>query len=100
MTIVATPSGVRLAVHVQPGASRTEIAGVHGDAIKVRLAAPPVEGKANEVLLHFLADRFGVARRAVTLLRGVSSRAKVVAVDGVDRATASRLLFPGAAEPS
>ncbi len=94
MTIVATPGGVRLTVHVQPGASRSEIAGMHGDAIKVRLAAPPVEGRANEALLRFLADRFGVAQRAVTMVRGTVSRAKTIDVEGVDPERAARLLFP------
>jgi uncharacterized protein (TIGR00251 family) len=69
-----------LELHVQPGASRTEVAGTHGDALKVRLAAPPVDGKANAELLRFLAEAFGVPRRDVTLLRGESSRAKVVRI--------------------
>jgi uncharacterized protein len=69
-----------LQVHVQPGASRTEVAGMHGEALKVRLAAPPVDGKANAELLRFLAEVFGVPRRNVTLLRGETSRAKVVRI--------------------
>lgn len=91
--ISATPAGVRLTVHVQPGASRSEVAGTHGDAIKLRLAAPPVDGKANEALLRFLADRLGVPRRSVSLVRGAASRAKVIEVSGVDVATATRLLL-------
>ena len=71
---------LQLTLHVQPGASRTEVAGTHGDALKLRLAAPPVEGKANAELLRFLAEVFGVPRRNVTLLRGESSRAKVVRI--------------------
>ncbi len=70
-----------LALHVQPGAARTEIAGIHGDALKVRLAAPPVDGKANAALLRFLAAAFGVPARSVTLVRGQASRQKVVRVD-------------------
>jgi len=57
-----------------------EVAGTHGDALKMRLAAPPVEGKANAELLRFLAEVFGVPRRNVTLLRGELSRAKVVRI--------------------
>jgi len=71
---------LQLTLHVQPGASRTEVTGTHGDALKVRLAAPPVDGKANAELLRFLAEVFGVPRRNVTLLRGESSRAKVVRI--------------------
>lgn len=70
-----------LALHVQPGAKRTEVAGAHGDALKLRLAAPPVEGKANAALIRFLADAFGVPQRSVTLLRGEASRAKQVRID-------------------
>jgi uncharacterized protein len=69
-----------LTLHVQPGAARTEIAGVHGDALKVRLAAPPVDGKANTELLRFLAGAFGVPARGVTLVRGQASRQKVVRI--------------------
>ena len=71
---------LQLTLHVQPGASRTEVAGTHGAALKVRLAAPPVDGKANAELLRFLAGVFGVPRRNVTLLRGELSRAKVVRI--------------------
>ena len=71
---------LQLTLHVQPGASRTEVAGTHGDALKVRLTAPPVDGKANAELLRFLAEAFGVPRRNVTLLRGELSRAKVVRI--------------------
>ena len=69
-----------LALHVQPGAKCTEVAGPHGNAIKIRLAAPPVDGKANAELLRFLADVFGVPLRNVTLARGEASRQKVVRI--------------------
>lgn len=74
-----------LELHVQPGAKRTEVAGIHGGSLKVRLAAPPVEGKANDALLRFLADAFGVPLRSVTLLRGVASRSKRVRVEAPSR---------------
>ena len=70
-----------LTLHVQPGAKRSEIAGAHGEALKVRLAAPPVEGKANAELLRFLAEVFGVPGRAVVLVRGETSRRKVVRIE-------------------
>jgi len=75
---------VVLMLHVQPGAKRTEVAGIHGEGVttrlKIRLAAPPVEGKANAELLRFLASAFGVPQRAVLLLRGESSRQKSVRI--------------------
>lgn len=71
-----------LTLHVQPGAKRNEIVGVHGDALKIRLAAPPVEGRANEALLKFLSEKFCVAFRQVELHQGGQSRRKVVAVSG------------------
>ena len=67
-------------LHVQPGAGRSEFAGMHGDALKLRLAAPPIEGKANAELIRFLAEAFGVPQRNVLLLRGETSRAKMVRV--------------------
>jgi hypothetical protein len=74
--------GDRLIVtlHIQPGAKRSEVAGLHGDALKIRLAAPPVDGKANAALLEFLAAAFDVPLKQVTLKQGASSRRKVVEV--------------------
>ena len=71
-----------LTLHVQPGAKRSEIAGLHGDALKIRLAAPPVEGRANEALLKFIAGLFDVPLRQVELRQGGQSRHKVVAIAG------------------
>lgn len=71
-----------LTLHVQPGAKRSEIAGLHGDALKIRLAAPPIEGRANDALRRFIADRFGVPLRNVELQKGVQSRHKTVRVSG------------------
>lgn len=71
-----------LTLHVQPGAKRSEIAGLHGDALKIRLAAPPVEGRANEALLKFIAALFGVPLRQVELRQGGQSRHKVIAITG------------------
>ena len=78
-----------LLVHEQPGATRTAVAGWHGpgdDArLKVRLAAPPVDGKANAELVRFLAAEFGVPLRAVVLVRGQGSRQKTVRVEHPSR---------------
>lgn len=74
-----------LHLHVQPGAKKTEAAGMHGGSIKIRLAAPPVEGKANLALLAFVADAFGVPQRNVILVRGEKSREKVLRVEAPRR---------------
>lgn len=72
--------GVTLQIQAQPGAKRTEIAGLHGDCLKVRLGSPPVDGKANECLVEFLAERLGVKRGQVKITRGSNSRRKSVYV--------------------
>jgi uncharacterized protein len=69
-----------LLVHVQPGARRTEPAGVHGDRLKIRLAAPPVDGKANAALRLFLAGAYAVPQRSVELIAGESSRKKTLRI--------------------
>lgn len=73
---------VTLTLHVQPGAKRSEIAGLHGESLKIRLAAPPVEGRANEALQKFIAELFAVPLRQVELKQGAQSRQKVVAISG------------------
>ncbi len=73
---------ITLTLHIQPGAKRTDVAGLHGDALKIRLAAPPIEGRANEALLKFIAESFDVPVRQVELKQGGQSRHKVVAVTG------------------
>jgi len=85
---------VRVAVHVQPRASRSEIIGQHGTALKVRLQAPPVDGAANEALVRLLAKALNVPERSVRVVAGTTSRSKMVEVDGTTadavRALASR----------
>jgi uncharacterized protein (TIGR00251 family) len=83
LPVKSVSGGVTLAVRVTPRAHKNEIAGVQGDALKVRLAAPPVKGAANAALCAFLAEQLGVRRNAVTLIAGQTSRQKVVRVEGV-----------------
>lgn len=78
----AAEGKLRLTLHIQPGARKTELAGLHGDALKIRLAAPPVDGKANQALLVFLARCFAVPLRQVNLKQGDTSRRKVVEIEG------------------
>jgi hypothetical protein len=75
--------GVRIRVRVVPRASRTELVGLHGDELRIRLTAPPVDGVANEALISFLADRVAVPRSSVRLLSGETSRSKVVLITGL-----------------
>ena len=79
--------GVRFSVRVQPRASRNEIAGLHGAALKIRLTAPPVEGMANEALIDFLSETLKIARRNVCIVSGHSSRTKVIEVSETDLQT-------------
>jgi hypothetical protein len=74
----ASANGVVLDLSIVPGAKRTELVGLHDGALRVRLGAPPVDGKANEALLGWLADQLGCARRDLRLLRGASARRKQV----------------------
>lgn len=75
-------TAVRLSVRAQPRASRTETAGEHDGALKVRLVAPPVDGEANDELTRFLAKAIGVAASSVRVVAGESSRNKVVEIEG------------------
>ena len=79
--------GAVLMVHVQPKASRTECVGVHGDALKIRVASPPVDGAANEELIRFLARELSVPPSAVHIESGAGGRRKRVALRGVTAET-------------
>ena len=74
---------VRFAVRVQPRASRTEVDGTHGDALKVRVNAPPVDGAANEAVVAMLAERLGIPRGSVRVLSGHRSRRKIIEIEGL-----------------
>jgi uncharacterized protein (TIGR00251 family) len=93
--ISSTATGVRLQLRIQPRASREEIVGVAGDAIRIRLTAPPVEGAANEALVRLLARRLEVARSAVEVISGLTGRDKLVAVEGITAEQAARRLGLG-----
>lgn len=70
-----------LSLYIQPGAKNTQFAGLHGDALKVSLAAPPIEGKANKALIKFLANCFQVSANQVSIKRGEHSRYKLVEIE-------------------
>jgi len=75
---------VELSVHAQPGAGRTQITGRYGDALKIRVAAPPAQGRANEALAKALAEGFGIEEKAVSLVAGDKSRTKRFRITGVE----------------
>jgi uncharacterized protein (TIGR00251 family) len=83
-----------LHVHAQPGAKRTEVAGLHGESVKIRLAAPALEDRANAALVAFVAERFDVPRRDVTLVSGAKSREKRLEIRGSALAPADALGLP------
>jgi uncharacterized protein (TIGR00251 family) len=83
---------ITLTLHIQPGAKKTEVAGLYGDALKIRLAAPPVDGKANAALIEFVADLLDVAKSAVSLKSGQTSRRKVLEVIAVSADDVQRKL--------
>jgi len=76
--VKSADGGAELSVHIQPGAAKSEISGLHGDALKIRIHARPVEGAANMALTEFMATCLGVPRKAVKILRGEKSRRKSV----------------------
>jgi len=88
-----TAQGWLIAVHAQPGAKKSAVAGLHGEALKIRIAAPPVEGKANEALAAFVAKALGLPLRAVSIVKGGSSREKLLLV--ADPAADPARLYPG-----
>ena len=92
-SVTARDAGVRFAVHVQPRAKQPGIDGTYGDALRVRVQAPPVDGAANDAVIAVIADALGVPRRAVRIAAGLSSRQKLVDVDGIDTSAATARLL-------
>ncbi len=78
----ALPGGVRLAVQITPNAKKTEVVGVLDDALKLKLQAQPIEGKANEALVRYLAKALSVPRGAVVITHGLTSKRKLIEVSG------------------
>ena len=94
-TVSPRDAGVRFAVHVQPRAKRPGIDGTHGDALRVRVQAPPVEGAANDAVIAVIAAALGVPLRAVRIAAGHTSRQKLVDVDGITASAAAARLLAG-----
>jgi uncharacterized protein (TIGR00251 family) len=92
MKLVDKDGAIRFEVHAKPRAKKSRLVGERGDALEIALAAPPVDGAANEELVRFVARLLGVPRRQVALVRGETSREKLVAVTGLSLAELTALL--------
>lgn len=92
--IEATGNGIRIHLYVQPNGKKSEILGEHDGALKIRIQAPPVEGKANAAIEEFIAKKLGLPKSRVSLIRGAQSRQKVVEVSGVSVDDATKRLKP------
>ena len=96
MMLRPTADGVSLAVRAQPGAKQTAVTGIYGEGsaaqLKIAVKAPALEGRANEALIEFLAKTFGIAKSAVKLTAGESSRSKVFLLRGVHLAEANAVV--------
>ncbi len=82
---------ITLTLHVQPGSKITTISGTHGDALKIKLAAPPVDGKANAALIAFIAEQLGIGKSAIHLKSGQTSRHKIIEISGAPTDCIQRL---------
>lgn len=87
-----TPEGFLLNVKALPRSSRCGICGIHGDALKIKVTAPPVDGRANEEIVSFLASGLGIKKGQVTIVAGHNATRKVIAVTGCDRREMERLM--------
>ena len=86
--------GCTLAVRVQPGARKNGVTGVHADAVKIALTALAVEGRANEALIAYLAETLGLPRARISIMAGISSRAKTIRIAGKSASEVEAALFP------
>lgn len=77
------PEGVQISLYIQPNASKTEIIGEHNGSLKIKIKAPPVEGKANDEVVAFLSKVLGISKRNIDILKGDKSREKKVLIRGV-----------------
>ena len=90
--VTESAQGVAFAVKVHPRARKNAITGTVGDALKLSLTAPPVEGRANQAVIEFFADLFAIPRSSVTIASGETSRNKIVRISGLNRAAVEQRL--------
>jgi uncharacterized protein (TIGR00251 family) len=89
-----TPDGCTLTIRIQPGARKNAITGIHAEALKISLTAPPVYGRANEALIAFLADTLRLPKARIILLTGATNRFKTIRVAGKSAAEVQAALAP------
>ena len=89
-----TPDGCTLQVRIHPGARKNAITGIHDAALKISLTAPPIEGRANQALIAFLADQLRIPKSRITLLTGTTSRSKTLRITGKSAAKVQAALDP------
>jgi len=89
-----TPDGCTLQVRIHPGARKNAITGIHDAALKISLTAPPIEGRANQALIAFLADQLRIPKSRITLLTGTTSRSKTLRITGKSAAEVQAALDP------
>jgi uncharacterized protein (TIGR00251 family) len=77
-------NGVRLHLWIQPGASKSEIVGPYNDCLKIKIAAPPVDGKANDEIIAFLSKKLKITKKNIEILRGETGRKKCVEISGLE----------------
>ena len=92
--MTASESEARITVRVYPNAARNEVAGSIGGVLQVRVVAPPIKGKANQELAAFLSELLGISKSSIRIIRGHTTRNKLIAIDGLSQADVMRRLFP------
>jgi uncharacterized protein (TIGR00251 family) len=95
ISITEVPDGVIFSIRVVPRSSRCEITGIQNDALKLKITAPPVEGKANEECIRFLSDKLGVKKSRITIKAGHKSKNKTVSVSGITRQDVESIIPAG-----
>jgi len=88
------PDGCTLTIRLHPGARKNAVTGVHAEALKIALTAPPVDGKANEALIAFLSDTLHLPRARINIVGGLTSRSKTIRITGKSATEVSAALFP------
>jgi len=89
-----TSEGIEIALHVQPNAPKSQIIGVHGERLKVKIKAPPVEGKANDEIVNFFSALLGIPKNQIGFQRGEHSKSKTLLIHGLDLDEVKRRIFP------
>ena len=99
LNITQHKEGIQFSAAIQPRASKNEISCVLGGALKIRLTSPPVEGAANKACIKFLAKRLGVSQSRIAIVGGLTSKNKIIRVEGMDEAVFLQKLFPDKSAP-